>query len=615
MAAGAFGADGDTDGCGDVLVSIWRSRGAAPRVRRVRARGRGLAVAGIVVATALVGQTGVVSNASWNDSEWTQASIRTTDCADPVGAFATRGEGRALSGSAFGIDLDTLAEASGTRVTNDGSVVHYNPAGANPAGPDAYANPLNIVALSAVNLDLGRGVLQLPLDNATGVLAQYGQARSSGQSVGASGYVTSDGGIATEPADGYPELASLKLSTLLAGINPSAASLLTNVTDVSLQAGAVAGRASIDGCELAWAGAQPDAEVLASALTREYAAADVATVVSSPTVGALVTGVTGVVTDLNATVAGLAGNNGLTSGLTSGITGLLGGLLGGFGLGNVAIDSLAATIDLTPVTALLDGAITDSDGVVRIDLAAGTISVDTAALVKSAYGDTDGVSLNGLAPNTDLLADPRIIAALTDALSTALSEWLVSVADALAAAIEGIRVSLKASLRVLLLADITITVDKVSLAGLDEPGAVTVGTRALGSDLGGLLDGIVGALTSGVGPLLEGLIRGLLPLPSALVDTLRPLTTAITSTVSNVYNVLYLSGVVSLVVNAQNDPLTGGAEPADWRSLPARQYDVAALRIGLLGAVGSSDVHLYLGRGSVGPGCSLHQAASGCQGY
>jgi hypothetical protein len=74
-----------------------------------------------------------------------------------------------------------------------------------------------------------------------------------------------------------------------------------------------------------------------------------------------------------------------------------------------------------------------------------------------------------------------------------------------------------------------------------------------------------------------------------------------------------VNGVVTLDVNAQNDPLTGNPEPVDWAGLPAGQYDVAALRIGILDAAGASNVHLYLGRASVGVTCSI--SGSGCAGY
>lgn len=88
------------------------------------------------------------------------------------------------------------------------------------------------------------------------------------------------------------------------------------------------------------------------------------------------------------------------------------------------------------------------------------------------------------------------------------------------------------------------------------------------------------------------------------------------SAVSRLYAGLFLNGVVALTVNAQNDPAAGGPEPADWTGLDPGRYDVAALRIGVLDALGQSNVRLYLGRGSVGPGCSMAEfAGSGCTDY
>ncbi|MFS0894789.1 choice-of-anchor G family protein [Microbacterium sp. 179-I 3D3 NHS] len=583
-----------------------------------RSRGRVLTALGLIVAASLVTQAAVASDATWNDSEWATGMIGTTSCADASGSFATRAEGRAVSGSLLGTDLDTLIEASGTTVTNDGDQVRYSPLGANPAGPDAFANPLRVVALSAVDVDLGNGLLQLPLDTATGLLGQYGRARSDGEAVGAGGFVTSSGGIATEPTNGYPELAALRLSTLLGSLDPGTAALLTDVTDVTLTTGAVAGRATIDGCDLAWQGAQADAQVLASALTREYVAADVATEVSSPAVARLVAGTTGIVDELNTLVAALAGDAGLLDGLVQGITGLLRPLLGTLRLGAVTVDSLAASVDLRPVTDLLRGSISDEAGIVRVDLGRGSIRVDSAGLVASAYGITDGTSLNGLAPNTDLLADPRILAALTDALTSALSEWLRDVEDALIDVLNSIRITLDASVRLRLLglpvADITISVD-AGLAALAAGGGVAVEAKLLGALDLGILDGLLNALTSGLGPVVANLVGGLLPTVGSLVDSLRPLISSLVGVVSNVYSVLYLSGVVSVIVNVQNDPLTGRPEPADWRHIPFGQYDVAALRISVLDSLGPAGVRLYLGRGSVGPGCSVPRADIECSAY
>src|SRR5690625_3203270 len=121
-------------------------------VRRLRA----FTALGAGLSLALAAQGAVVSNASWTDREWDHAAIGAVDCADPEGAFLTRGAGRMLSGGLLGVDLDTVVEASGVVVTNDGTRAFHSPSSAQPAPADpAYADPLNIALLNnAISLDL-----------------------------------------------------------------------------------------------------------------------------------------------------------------------------------------------------------------------------------------------------------------------------------------------------------------------------------------------------------------------------------------------------------------------------------------------------------------------------
>ncbi|GAB3596289.1 choice-of-anchor G family protein [Microbacterium tumbae] len=577
--------------------------------RSVRLR-RALSAVAVPIATALVVQIGA-TNASWNDAEWTSAAFAAVDCDAPQGAFATRGEGRALSGSLLGVDLDTLAEASGVEVTNDGSRAQVAPTGANPAtGDDAYANSLNVTALSAVNLDLGNGLLQLPLDSSTGVLGQFGQAQDSGVSAGAGGYVTDSGGMGLAQENGYPELATLELSRLLSSINPAVAGLLADVTDVSLEVGAVAGRATLEGCETAWSGTS----ALAESLTREYLVSSAETVVTSPTVGTLATTLSGTVSSLQTTVNGLQTT--LKTTIASSIDALITPLLGLIS-SSVTVDTLALTIDLSDVSALLTTTIADEDAIVSIDLPAGAITIDTAALLGKAYGETGRADLNGLAPNTNLFSDPDILTTLTSAATDALADWVLDVQSALQAAIDDIQVQLDATI---ILGPLGLPLARIAV-GLAAPLAdlenvdATVDATVLGIISTSLLNNVLSALTSGVGGLVSDLIHGALPTVASLTQTLNAPVAAVADVVTLVYSTLYLDGVVSLTVNAQNDPLAGSAEPGDWAALPPGRYDVAALRIGVLAAAGDSEVRLYLGRGSVGRVCSLAQAPISCQGY
>lgn len=174
----------------------------------------GLALASMASLT-IVAQSSIVTDASWNDSEWTHASLQTPRCGEPSGAFATQAEGRALSGSLLGIDLDHVAEAQGVHVENHSGQATASAGQPVPEIEDAWADPLTVGALSAIRLPL-TGLLELPTNNNTGVLGQFAQATGSGTAVGASGYVTNSGGIdLADEATGYPDLATLYLSDLL----------------------------------------------------------------------------------------------------------------------------------------------------------------------------------------------------------------------------------------------------------------------------------------------------------------------------------------------------------------------------------------------------------------
>lgn len=607
--------------------------------RRTRRRAMGGAAVGLVVATALVAQMSVVSNASWNDAEWVNAGspVETVDCSSPEGALATRGNGRALSGALLGIDLDDVAEASGVTVTNNGQRDIHTPQGALPAtAAPAWADPLNVGLLGqAINLDLGNGLLQLPLDNSTGAVGQFGSASTAGLSQGAAGFINSSGGIATAPGSGYPNMATLKLSQLLAQINPGAASQLSDVSDVSLNSGAVTGRATLDGCDAAWNGvsprvAAPEGRSLTSAgnLEREYLTSHLTTDFTSPTVGQLVTGVDTTVTALETAVNGLSSNAGVLTNIKSGVTTLLNGLLSGntlgVRLGEVTISSLSATIDTSQVRTLLTQGFGDANGVVTLSPSAGTVSIDTAALLAAAYPAAFGAGLNALPPNTDLLADAVVANALTQAITSALDDWIARVNTALTQAVDAINLTVKLSvtleLKVLLVYVPLVRIDATSTGTLSSM-TTTTSTTALGLNLlTPLIDALIGTLVSGLVSGLGGVVQSAVGTVVDGLRTLPPATLALTSpiitAVSGLYNALYLSGVVQLLVNAQNDPFTGGPEPPDWASITPGRYDVAALRIGVLGALGQNDVRLYLGRGSVGPVCSQAEVAAGsCPNY
>src|SRR5690606_17370455 len=234
----------------------------------------------------------------------------------------------------------------------------------------------------------------------------------------------------------YPGLATLRLSNLLnspllgdIGLGDT----LSGVSDLELEVGAVAGQASFDTCAEAWGEgtavaqrsvAASAAEDIVAGLDRKYLTASADLTFSSPTVGALSGELNNLLGGLEGTVNGLLGTQGVKAGIESGVADLLNAVLDNplLTLGAIRLNTLTADIDLAPVLALIDTEFSDSGGVLTIDAIAGTVSVDTSALLQRAYPDRFGDGLNGLPPNTNLLADEAILNALTQSLTGALTE-------------------------------------------------------------------------------------------------------------------------------------------------------------------------------------------------
>lgn len=619
-----------------------------PRTRLYRRSIAGAATA-MLVSVALLAQTSVTSEATWNDAEWVNGStIGSVSCDDAEGAFATRGEGRALSGSLLGIDLDNVASVHGVEATNNGesSRADFGRKLDDPAFPDSYADPLDVEAIQALDVPL-TSVLQLGLDTSAGAANQFGQAQNSGEAAGASGYVTNNGGINLDGSSGgYPELGTVSLSNLLSVGGEDLQAIVGDVADVDLTVGAVAGRASFDACEAAW-NADPTSQTetmhtraaasdIIQGLDREYLASSLTTTIRSDLLGDLLAGTGSAVGNIETTVNGLSSNQGVLNGVLSGVTSLLNGLISNpiLSLGNVSV-ALNASVNTQAIRSLITQPFHDEDRLLTVDPAAGTITFDTAAVLASAFPGEYGEGLNSLPPNTDLLGNQVVVDALTDALGDALDDWTTRVTGALAETINAVTVSatvtvaLKVEVCTLgcIKLDIGTITAKVgdSLGALLSGGSVATVTTDLNLGVLGallrpvvqaLVNTLVGGLVSGLGKIVGDAVEGVLGPLRSLPSTVTSLISDVLSVGSAVYNRLFLSGLVSLTVNAQNRPVSGGEPPPDWQELEEGRYDVAALRIELLGAAGKDSVRLYLGRASVGPGCSKIGFASGeCAGY
>lgn len=582
------------------------------RLRKFRSAGAiaGIAVTAIVV-TAIPGVA--MTNASWTENEWASGAVGTEDCATSTD-FSTRGAGKLIGGSLLGTDLDAIASVDGVTVTNGPGGVTATPSTATSLGSDAYANPLDVTALSTINVSLG-GLLHLPLDTEVGVVNQYGQAHQNGASAGASGAVNDSGGItltAGPPSASVPTFATLELGTLL---GPLGLGGVADLTDLRLALGAVGSSAQLGGCNALWT------KNVYGSLQREYVIAGLTTEVDSPLVGQLVSAVNTTTTTLTNAVNGLSGDAGLLTALTSNLTTVLGPVLGTLQLGTPTA-TLSATVDFSALTTLLNTPITDSGNIVSIDLANGTIGINTAALFDSVNG------LNNQAPNTQLLLDATVVNALKTAVTSALSDYVTAVTAAIDDALKVVTINLAVTVPVSTLlgslGSITVSVTDATLASLLDGTAslaanveCTVLTTLcapvdalVGAILGTLKTVIVAAWGATIGNALGAAVGTTV---TTLVSTLNTTSSGIVTLLGSVLSGLFGPGsALSVVVNAQNlpDPAVAvpGNPPPIWAvSLPGPtaspfttgQYDISAIEVVLLGVV-TPGIVVDLGRASVG---------------
>jgi len=582
----------------------------------------------------LVASTTLSSAASWTDTEFDRTDLAALDCAsDAIGTSTA--SATVLGGTLLGLDLGTVAEAHGIQVSDAGTGAVPAPASATEvpgSGGDAFQNPLVVsAAFDAVNLDVG-DILHVPLATDAGVYGQYGRASGDASSAGAAGTITQGGAIDLDaisaPPEERPRFGTIELGTLLEqALGESLAETISSdLTDARLGVGAVASAASVEGCTAVW-----DQSVYTT-LARDYAIAGLELELDSPLTAQLTGAVSSTLASLQTGLTALSGNQGLLTSLANGILGPsgLGPLLTTLGVGTPTV-TLSVTPDFSAVAALLDDTISDDDGIVAIDLASGVIGVDLAALFGAAYGQEN---LNGLAPNTELLINGPVLDALLAAIGDAIDAWIADIVDRIDDALAVVRVQLALSVPLSLLGNtlgvLTVSTDAslasllagtavVSSAFAQTPGLCTiviVGPTLCGA-VNTLLSGLTPAVLAALGPVIASILTPAIdgvatPLLTSLGSTLAATASGIVGLLGDSLGGLFGSnGVLGLLVNAQNDPdpdaSGAGAEPPSWAGLPEADwayppstgtYDVAALRLSVVGAVQA--VELELARSSVG---------------
>jgi hypothetical protein len=386
-------------------------------------------------------------------------------------------EGRFLSGSLLGLNLDTVASLGYAEATNNGT----QPTQTTNDPLDAEVlQTIEVASNPAPQIDLG-GVLQL------GPVAQYAQAGSDGTSLGASGAVRDDGAIGVgSDTTTPPANATLDLQALLG------ADFASTLLDLKLELGAIAAVAQADG---------EDA-------SGDYQIADAVLTFSSPAIADLTPKVDSALQEVIDALSELVGPGG---DLVDDVNGLLINLdpvlnLAG-GSGNVT-----ATINTGDLTDAVHAILEEEygNGAVSFDLETGEVHVDLEQLL--------GGELNDLAPGTELLTDAvvnQILEGITTTVATIADQVVDKVEDALHDANVDIHADLSVNVaQAPLVQEVCRLVDRVlttpvlqSLTSSDLRGILgqngILGSLLNGLGLGELTDrvldlGIVGSLTDGV---------------------------------------------------------------------------------------------------------------------
>ncbi|MTG90825.1 choice-of-anchor G family protein, partial [Cellulosimicrobium sp. BIT-GX5] len=417
-------------------------------------------------------------------------------------------EGRFLSGTVAGLDLDTVAALEGALAET-------------PSGTPLDTHPLSAEVLSALEIDL-TGALQLLGPNgvlALGAVNQYAEANPDGSARAASGALSDQGTISVGGSAEFPSDARLELTQLL---GPGFESV---VADLDLTLGALSATAEATG---------------GTAPTGDYQIAGATLELDSPAVSGIATTVDEtVVPAVDGAVGSLVGSDGLLAGALDTI-GVLSPVLAA--LGSSVQPEVAIDLDLEAALAPVLDEDFGSEGVV-VNVGAGTVTVDLDTILGG-----EG-SLNGFDPNTEVLDDAAITAILAG-LSSALDDLTLALTETVETALQS--------------AELTFVVDASILGGLTALDISVVGTlgdivagntdevdaAVTASLLGGGITLPIGTLVGALAAPLNAVLFGDSGIVSTLTGTLNTaVVTPVVAALSPVFQVL--DDVVSLVVNVQ----------------------------------------------------------------
>ncbi|SMY03110.1 hypothetical protein BAURA63_03734, partial [Brevibacterium aurantiacum] len=280
-----------------------------------------------------------------------------------------------------------------------------------PSSTDEVSTPLNVDALGALDISLGKGI-SLPLISDAdgsgllelgnvGALNSYGHASAYNDALASAGAVGENGAINLDDIDaGTAGNAKVNLTSLLNQLG------LTGITDkvvddLSLELGAIASTASSDGTKP----------------TSDYVVADGVLSVSSPAVKGVTEALDEVVAGTGTTLDDALGTDGFLDKLST-----VGVDLNVLELAKIQVGGETSSVSVDTKTALdsvvenlINEELADKAGIVKINLSTGKINIDLSKVV----GGTDATNLNNLDPNTQVLTADTITE-ITDAVAEAL---------------------------------------------------------------------------------------------------------------------------------------------------------------------------------------------------
>ena len=356
---------------------------------------------------------------------------------------ASWAQGKFLSGSLLGTNLDNIVELQAAEAGNSGN-----------QETQWQDDPLQVELLNSIPIGIDGG-LQLSLGDFldSGVIGQYAEASKDGTSMASTGAAGDDGGVGIgQTATGDAGDLALDLDLLL---NDSLEGILTDLT------------LDVDGIS-------SQAQASLTEASGSYTVADATLNFTSPAVGQLTEKVAAALANVDGQLLAIGSDDGTVGNAVDGILDPLLGAIGSSANVSVVIDA-----DLQQaVNELLRSKY--GNGAVSFDLQTGAVRVDLETLL--------GGEINSLAPNTEILSDKvinKVLEGITDTVAT-LADQIV---DKVRAALHDAKVTVHADLNLLTPQD-----------GGSSTQCRVVDLPIVGDLLGDVLGG---DLTGGLGGLLD----------------------------------------------------------------------------------------------------------------